>query len=263
MKPNNYGKLYWLPVVCLSFGLLWLVAGCSDSSSSDYVAFEEETKSDAGEHVTPCQGTSASDTSPEARPPVVALRPDPVGSTEVSTSNVASRDFSLPVVALRPDAVDNTTQPERDPLREIKLLVQEKTFRVEGPGNALRISFDDFDLLKVLNMEPVVVNATEHFPEWLRNLDGKQIRVRGFMYPPYQEHDLKIFVLARDNQICCFGRNPKLYDLVRVDMQPGKTTHYILGRPFDVVGTFHIEPRMSDNKLRALYRIDNAIVIEK
>ena len=125
--------------------------------------------------------------------------------------------------------------------REVKLLIPEKTFRTEGPQDALRVSFDDIDLLKVLNMEPVVETAPQLFPEWLKQLDGKRIRLRGFMYPAFRDTDLKGFVLARDNQICCFGRSPKIYDLVTVLMRKGKMTDYIQGRPFDVVGVVHIE----------------------
>ncbi len=50
-------------------------------------------------------------------------------------------------------------------------------------------------------------------PDWLRELDGQPITLRGFMYPTYAD-PVRAFMLARDNQICCFGRNPKPYDLV-------------------------------------------------
>lgn len=147
--------------------------------------------------------------------------------------------------------------------RTIQLLVPERSFSVEGPDDAIRISYDDFDLLKVLNMEPVPVDAVDHFPEWLKDLDGKRVRVRGFMYPTFQETDIPGFVLARDNQICCFGRNPKIYDLVEVTLAPGVTTDYIQGRPFDVVGQFHIRPEADGDELWQLYQMTDAIVIDK
>ena len=147
--------------------------------------------------------------------------------------------------------------------RKVKLLVKDRKFKVEGPQKALRISYDDFDLLKILNMEPVTLNATKLMPDWLKQLEGKRIRVRGFMYPPFQEEGLEGFVLARDNQICCFGRDPKPYDIVQVDMRKGKTTHYILNVPFDVVGVFHIDPVELDGAVHMVYRIDDATVVEK
>jgi hypothetical protein len=155
-----------------------------------------------------------------------------------------------------------TDAPGADPKepREIKLLVKNKTFKVEGPEKAVRVSYDDFDLLKVLNMEPVPPNAPDHMPEWLKQLDGKRIRVRGFMYPTFQD-PVEIFVLARDNQICCFGRNPKIYDLVRVVLRKGVTSPYIQNRPFDVVGLFHIAKKIEDPKL--LYSLDDAVVVDR
>lgn len=136
-----------------------------------------------------------------------------------------------------------------------------RTFKVEGPENSIRVSFDDVDLLKVLNLDPVPPDAPERLPKWLKALDGKRIRVRGFMFPPFQDTDIRGFVLARDNQICCFGRTPKEYDLIDTFMRKGVTTHYIQGRPFDVVGVFHIKSEIE--KYTAMYELEDAIVIEK
>jgi hypothetical protein len=145
----------------------------------------------------------------------------------------------------------------------VKLLVKSRKFKIEGPGRALRASFDDFDLLKVLNMDPVTPDAPGLLPDWLKKLDGKRVRVRGFMYPSFLETGIERFILARDNQICCFGREPKIYDLVIVTLKKDVTTDYIQGRPFDVVGVFHISPELPDDGLGGLYKIDNAIVVDR
>ncbi len=136
-----------------------------------------------------------------------------------------------------------------------------RTFKVEGPENAIRVSFDDIDLLKVMNLDPVPADAPERLPKWLKELDGKRIRVRGFMFPPFQDTDIRGFVLARDNQICCFGRTPKEYDLVETFLRKGVTTHYIQNRPFDVVGVFRIKSEIE--KYTAMYELEDAVVIEK
>ena len=138
---------------------------------------------------------------------------------------------------------------------------QSRSFKVEGPEQAIRVSFDDVDLLKVLNLDPVPADAPERLPKWLKALDGKRIRVRGFMFPPFQDTDIRGFVLARDNQICCFGRTPKEYDLIDTFMRKGVATHYIQGRPFDVVGVFHIKSDIE--KYTAMYELEDAVVIEK
>ena len=112
-------------------------------------------------------------------------------------------------------------------------------------------------------MEPVPADATKHFPEWLQSLDGMKIRVRGFMYPNFQETGITAFVLARDNQICCFGREAKIYDLVNVYLKQGETTRYIQNRPFDVVGIFRINPDADEDGIYQLYEIEEARVIDR
>ncbi len=189
---------------------------------------------------------------------------DPAGSGQPAgngsgTTNGGSGDSAT--AGADPTKAGNdsaTTKP-----REIKLLVPERTFSVVGPQDALRVSYDDLDLLKILNMEPVPPDAPKYFPEWLKSLNGRRIRIRGFMYPPELETGLTGFLLARDNQICCFGRNPKPYDIIPVRLREGATTNYIANRPFDVVGVFHLDLAELDGKVFQLYRLDDAIVIAK
>ena len=147
--------------------------------------------------------------------------------------------------------------------REIKLLIPEKKFQSVGREKALRVTFDDIDLLKILNMEPVPENAPSLMPDWLKGLDGKKIRLRGFMFPTYRDTGVEIFVFARDNELCCFGRSPKMYDVMKVSMKDGVTTDYIEGRPFDVIGTFHIADKAVMASYPKLYSITDAIVIAR
>ncbi len=146
--------------------------------------------------------------------------------------------------------------------RKIELLIPEKRLRKERGTSAVRVSFDDIDLLKVLNMEPVPVNAVEYFPEWLKALDGKPVRIRGYMYPTFESTGLKSFAFVRDTGICCFQRKPKIYDIIGIAMAEGVTADYMELRPFDVEGIFHIDPQVDANDLSRLYHIDNARVLE-
>lgn len=214
-------------------------------------------------------------------PPVSALGPVNVvdGTALAAVMQAASRsDGSNPKAVLteprggseRPSttatsdkAPGGSVTPAQPLPGGIQLLVPHKEFRVQGPNGALRVSYDDLDLLKILNMEPVPPDADKYFPDWLRQLDGQRIRIRGFMYPQFESTGIERFVLARDNQICCFGRDPKVYDLIEVTMAPGRTTDFILGRPFDVVGIFHIELVAEGGKPLGLYRIEDALVIDR
>ncbi len=185
----------------------------------------------------------------------------PPDADAVAAATTTPSDPLKPAVPEDP-TVEATDDKPTEP-RQVKVLIKDREFKEEGPEGAIRVSYDDFDLLKVLNMDPVTANAAELMPKWLKDLDGKRVRVRGFMYPPFEETNLPFFVLARDNQICCFGRNPKIYDLVEVFMRKGVTTDYIQNRPFDVVGIFRINPAAEGGQLYQLYQIEDAVVLDQ
>lgn len=144
-----------------------------------------------------------------------------------------------------------------------RLLVPKNTFKTVGNPPALRLTYDDLDLLKVLNLgNPLPSNVVEMMPDWLTDLEGKRVRIRGFMYPQYTTQ-LTGFVLTRDMGVCCFGPNPRVYYLIAVKLKEGTSVQYIPGRPFDVVGTFHITP-VDDGQGNwfQLWSMDNAVVMQ-
>lgn len=175
------------------------------------------------------------------------IPPSKVEATQGNPSNVASV----------PDKPEVLLEP-----RIPRLLIPHKSFRPEGPEQALRVTFDDIDLLKVLNMEPVPENAIEMFPDWLRELNGKKVRIRGFMFPTLTQTGITYFQHVRDNEICCFGRTPKVYDRISTLMQAGKSTHYIQGRPYDVIGILRFDPVYDEGEWLQLFVLEDAIVVE-
>ena len=146
--------------------------------------------------------------------------------------------------------------------RKVQVLVKDRKFREEGPQNAIRISYNDIDLLKVLNMDPVIPDAPKLMPQWLKNLNGKRVRIRGFMGPAFQSTGLRSFLMGRDNKACCMGPNAKVYDVFLVKMRKGVTTSYMPNRPFDVVGIFQIKPWIEDGEVLQLYQMEDAIVVQ-
>lgn len=200
----------------------------------------------------------------------------PVAPTDKGTADVSPKPPEGPSTETSPvaDSVQNPPGSSPDGLaepvigepeagtgpREIRVLIAEKRFRDEN--GALRVSYDDVDLLKVLNMEPVPADAADYFPAWLKKLDGQRIRIRGFMYPTFEATGLTRFTLARDNGICCFVRQPLIYDVIGVDLADGVTTDYIDNKPFDVEGVFRIQPEADDTELYQLYRITDAKVVQ-
>ncbi len=267
-----------------------IIAGCNDSApSGEYVPFSAIPPS-AAENTAETQATAvAPDSSglPATSPatPDASATPNTDITVAGAASNTAAADTpanspaastaaSAPETAAGPPMVKSDQSGLSGPAdrptiensasaqpRSIQLLIPNKRFRKERPSNALRVSYDDIDLLKVLNMEPVPADAVSHFPEWLKQLDGQTVRIRGYMYPTFEATGLTSFTLARDNGICCFVRQPKIYDIISVSLAPGEVSDYIANRPFDVEGVFRIDPGADQTDLSRLYKIEQARVL--
>ncbi len=262
-----------------------LVVGCGGSDLSGYRPLDKVAKSKHDEaspapeqpvnSVAVVEAANAVDESDPATaadnislselPPVSALAPVNV----IDGANVGSLLKIVPdepVSALAPSTSEPAATPPTTAAepRKVEILIPEKTFRTDATSKALRVSYDDLDLLKVINMEPVTADAVDHMPQWLKGLNGQRIKIRGYMMPVFEAEGIERFVLARDNQICCFGRDPKIYDLIQIDMRAGKTTNYIpYTRSFDVIGRFKIEMIAEDGKLFGLYVLEDAEVIDR
>ncbi len=276
---------------CLALTLLILpvvTIGCGDSESDGYheitasveslpttaeVDVDAQDNAVAGDAAEPQTKTDESASVESVKTPNNASE----SATSENAGDSSTADPQVDNPAATPDGTATVAANSADPVspaadpaspgqpsedmqkREIKLLIPSKTFKAEGTEKALRVSFDDVDLLKVLNMDPVIPEAPGMMPDWLKQLDGKRIRIRGFMIPPFSETDVRAFTLARDTQLCCFGRNPLPYDLIDVFLKEGAETEYIELRPFDVVGVFHIGEEIEPGYL---YSIDDAVVIQ-
>ena len=146
-----------------------------------------------------------------------------------------------------------------------RVLVPTREFKKEGPAGAYRLSYDDIDLEKIINMKKTTLDAPELLPKWLKELKGQRVRLRGYMVPHsvFQQTGNRKFVLARDTGACCFGPNPTIYYLVEVDLKKGNTTDYIDNRPFDVEGEFGIESEELDGTIYRFYQLHNAMIVKK
>ena len=243
-------------ILCLSL-LILAICGCADAPDSNLYS----------ELPGPSQPRAQVDWSPD---PSFAADVESIIASQGQTADNAGQEES-DNTAVNDDGenanpvaeLPGTPEQEDQPAREIKLLVPHKRFLKDRRTGALRVSYDDIDLLKVLNMEPVPEGAPQHFPEWLSQLDGQRIVIRGFMFPTFVFEGVTDFGLARDNGICCFVNEPKAYDMIEVMMAEGTSTKYIQGRPFDVEGVFRIDPLSGDeNTLDRVYRIEDAAVVQ-
>lgn len=120
------------------------------------------------------------------------------------------------------------------------------------PERTCDISFDDlkFDIKKGDPFERSMLG------DKIEALDGKPVRIRGYILPSFQQTGLTQFVLVRDNLSCCFGPGAAIYDCVIVEMKPGKSTDYSL-YPVAVEGSFAVREMLDpDGKAVAVYHLE-------
>ncbi len=121
-----------------------------------------------------------------------------------------------------------------------------------SPSDALEVTFDDvkFEMEKGSEFKRTLLT------DRVRELDGKRIRIRGYIYPTFKQKGIQQFVLVRDNMECCFGPGAALYDCVYVEMVGSNSIEYTV-RPIAAEGVFTVEERKGfDGKIVAIYHLD-------
>lgn len=90
-------------------------------------------------------------------------------------------------------------------------------------------------------------------------LIGQKVFLKGFMYNTRETTGLKKFVFLKDNGECCFGGDPKPYDMMEVRMKGNQTTHAYTGM-IAVSGTLNANVRAGEGE--PVYIVDADIVEE-
>lgn len=91
-------------------------------------------------------------------------------------------------------------------------------YATEVPPGCLRISFAD--------LQPTPDHPELPVPPAAQDLDGKKVFVKGYVYPDGQQYNIKQFVLVPDMGTCCFGGQPKLTDMIEVNLTDKNRVEY-------------------------------------
>jgi hypothetical protein len=171
------------------------------------------------------------------------------------------RNFRIPLSAfpfcLLSLAIGCDTAPPAPPTTPVVKVATPKE-QATAPAPA-RIQDQTFDDIK-FDIEPDAPFDRSMLTDKVRDLDGKRVRIRGYILPTAQQRGIKQFVLVRDNQECCFGPGAALYDCILVRMQEGKSAEFSV-RPVAVEGKFQVEEFYGpDEKPLAIYRLDGEAV---
>lgn len=127
-----------------------------------------------------------------------------------------------------------------------------QVYIAELPEGHIRINYQ---MLQPLPGDP----ATE-VPASAYDADGKDVLLKGYMYPGDQQEGIVQFLLVRDQGDCCFGGNPKITDRVLVNLRDADGIDFT-PRLVKIAGRFVIRPAGSPEiDGGVLYHIEDAFV---
>ncbi len=169
-------------------------------------------------------------------------------SNETATKDAVSND-AAPKDAASKDAPAASAPPAS---------AEDKPAAQPAAANQPRvdITFDTIklDMQKDDPFRPALITPKIHA------LEGRRVKIRGYILPSFQQAGLTQFVLVRDNLQCCFGPGAALYDAIVVEMQPGRSTDFTI-RPVAVDGVFAVRELLDpDGKTLAIYHLDGEAV---
>lgn len=126
------------------------------------------------------------------------------------------------------------------------------------PTETVDISFDELNLQMQENMvfRPFLLESKPHVKE----LDGKRVRINGFMYGGVsQSEGLTDFVLLKNTE-CKYGPGGQADHLLMVTLAPGETAKFTT-EEFYVEGTLRIVPKSGPGDFTwSVYDLENSVV---
>jgi hypothetical protein len=112
-------------------------------------------------------------------------------------------------------------------------------------------------------LQPLEGDPADAIPDSARAIDGRNVLLKGYMYPGKQQHGITQFLLVRDQGDCCFGGNPKITDRVLVQLADPVNPKGIDFSPriTKIAGKFVVRPTISPGlDGGVLYHLEGAFV---
>ena len=127
-------------------------------------------------------------------------------------------------------------------------------YATEVPEGYERISF--------YQLRPNKLRPDLKYAEVAEEWDGKKVFLKGYVRPGTKKTDLKDFILVGDFGSCCFGGNPKITDIVAINIETDQTVDYSL-RVRKVTGEFRLNKNTKQHNEKDIPAIVYEIVADK
>jgi hypothetical protein len=207
--------------------------------------------------VTGCEESRAP-AAAEARSTANVPETQPAAKEQAESEEAAPAESAAVPEAVAPTSESPAAKPQQPATKSEQVAAKPDmpARKSPAPTGTQNITFDTLKFAIEKNDD---YQRSKLTPE-IEALDGRDVKLRGYILPSFQQSGITQFVLVRDNMQCCFGPGAALYDCVVVDMKPGKTTDFTV-RPVAVEGKFELRDfKGPDGKFLAIYHLDGEAV---
>lgn len=90
----------------------------------------------------------------------------------------------------------------------------------------------------------------------VRDLDGRKLFLKGYMYPDGRVVDIRNFILCKDSGDCCFGGNPALTDMIEVVIPEGAEPATYTSGLVSVAGTFKLRDLRGAGDMKPAFELE-------
>lgn len=98
-----------------------------------------------------------------------------------------------------------------------------------------------FERLNYAMLQPLPGDPPTAVPDSALEMSGRDVLLKGYIYPGKQQQGITQFLLVRDQGDCCFGGNPKITDRVLVTLKDSKGISFT-SRQRKIAGRFVVRP---------------------
>ncbi|MFM7108624.1 MAG: hypothetical protein ACKOZU_08515 [Planctomycetaceae bacterium] len=115
-----------------------------------------------------------------------------------------------------------------------------------------------FERISYVLLQPADGDPPDAIPDAARALDGRDVLLKGYMYPGSLQRGVVQFLLVRDQGDCCFGGNPRITDRINVRLADPRGIEFTPGL-VKIAGRFRVRPAGApDAGGGVLYHLEDA-----
>jgi hypothetical protein len=105
--------------------------------------------------------------------------------------------------------------------------------------------------------ETALAAVDQQIPAAIKQFNGRQVQITGFMLPVKMEGQLvSEFLLMRDQMMCCYGVIPRMNDWIVV--RTSKAVRYIPDLPVHFRGKFQVKAMQEQGFITGIYLLEEA-----